>query len=192
VRVLHDPEEDWIMPDRFGKNQKPLFVIRSPVRAKGYRSNFKLFETTRFLDPSKVARLRRHSLEVGTLEAAGHGATVVAEIRNGVVIGLTLRRCADCTPMRKRIDKRTVLAVREKMPNLRKSGRFKLPGLARTAAIDGSGSIIIPIWPWPPIVIIYEPPGADFRFASRSGQVRRSASGAPTSAAPASCDWSQS
>jgi hypothetical protein len=120
------------MPDRFGKNQKPLFVIRSPVRAKGYRSNFKLFETTRFLDPSKVARLRRHSLEVGTLEAAGHGATVVAEIRNGVVIGLTLRRCADCTPMRKRIDKRTVLGSGKRCPTYERAGGSSCPGwLAR-------------------------------------------------------------
>jgi hypothetical protein len=102
------------MPDRFGKNQKPLFVIRSPVRAKGYRSNFKPFETTRFLDSSKLAKLRRHSLEVGTLEAAGQDATVVAEIRNGAVIGLTLRRCAGCPRMRKRVDKRTLLAVRER------------------------------------------------------------------------------
>jgi hypothetical protein len=150
------------MPDRFGKNQKPLFVIRSPVRAKGYRSNFKPFETTRFLDSSKLAKLRRHSLEVGTLEAAGQDATVVAEIRNGAVIGLTLRRCAGCPRMRKRVDKRTLLAVRERMPNLRNTGRFKLPRLAsRMAPIvngaGGGGDIFIPIWPWPPVVIIFEP-----------------------------------
>jgi hypothetical protein len=155
------------MPDRFGKNQKPLFVVRSAVRAKGYRSNFKPFETMRFLDPSKLAQLRRQSLEVGTLEAAGHSATVVAEIRNGAVIGLSLRGCAGCGQARaKRIDKKTLLAVSEKMPSQRGKGQFKLPALARTAAMEG-GDIFIPIWPWPPIVIIFEP--ATFCVAIRVG-----------------------
>ena len=69
------------MANRFGKNQKPLFVIDGPVRAKGYRSNFNAFESMRFLDVEKLKSLRTASLEVGVLEAAGLSATVAAEIR---------------------------------------------------------------------------------------------------------------
>jgi hypothetical protein len=144
------------MRDSFGKRQKPLFVIRRPVRAKGYRSRFKPFETTRFLDASKLAKLRKQSLEVGILEAAGQSATVVAEIRQGAVIGLSLRGCVGCgRPAKNRIDRKTLLAIEEKTRGVR-GGKFQLPVRARTATAR-SGDIFIPIWPWPPIVIILEP-----------------------------------
>jgi hypothetical protein len=148
------------MANRFGKNQKPLFELRSPVRAKGYRSNFTLFESARHLNAEKIRKLRKASLEVGTLEAAGHGATVVAEIRKGMVVGLSLRGCAGCEANRKqRIDKKTLAALREKVGNLRGTGTFKLPGVPSIARSLGtqSGDISIPIWFWPPIVIIFEP-----------------------------------
>ncbi len=148
------------MANRFGKNQKPLFVIDGPVRAKGYRSNFKPFESVRFLDTEKLKRLRKASLEVGILEAAGHSATVVAEIRKGTVIGLSLRECTGCgTGKKRRIGKKTLLAIHEKMRNLRGRGTFKLPGVPSIAKARGVeiGRIFIPIWFWPPIVIVFEP-----------------------------------
>lgn len=148
------------MANRFGKNQKPLFALDGPVRAKGYRSNFTLFESARHLDREKIRTLRKASLEVGTLEAAGHGATVVAEIRKGVVVGLSLRGCAGCeAPRKQRIDRKTLVALREKVAGLRERGTFKLPGvpsIARSLA-NQTGDIFIPIWFWPPIVIIFEP-----------------------------------
>ena len=148
------------MANLFGKDQKPLFVINSPVRAKGYRSNFKQFDSVRFLDTEKLKRLRKASLEVGILEAAGHSATVVAEIRKGTVIGLSLRECTGCgTGKKPKIDKKALIAIQDKMRNLRAKGAFKLPGLPsiKQAHDTQSGDIFIPIWFWPPIVIIFEP-----------------------------------
>ncbi len=144
------------MRDRFGKRQPPLFVIRGRVRAKAYRSRFTPFEATRFLDANKIAKLRKQSLEVGTLEAAGHSATVVAEIRKGAVVGLSLRGCVGCgRPAKKRIDQKTLRAIEEKTRRLG-GGKLRLPFRARTADTEG-GDIFIPIWPFPPIVIILEP-----------------------------------
>jgi hypothetical protein len=57
------------MRDQFGKRQKPLFVMRHPSRAKGYRSRVKPFQATRFLDASKIAKRRKQSLEIGILGA---------------------------------------------------------------------------------------------------------------------------
>lgn len=61
------------MAERFGKNQKPLFVIDGPVTAKVYRSNFTPFETLRFLDAKKLRRAKARWLEIGTIEAAEIG-----------------------------------------------------------------------------------------------------------------------
>jgi hypothetical protein len=122
---------------------------------------------TRFLDPKKLAKARKQSLEVGTVEAAGHSATLVATIRKGVVIGLAVQRCADCGAARtKRIDKKTLLAIRDSVADLRGGPPFRLPALARNTARE-SGDIFIPIWPWPPIVIIFEP--GTFCIAIRVG-----------------------
>jgi hypothetical protein len=154
------------MRDKFGKRQKPLFVIRRPVRAKGYRSRFTPFKATRFLDARKIAKLRRQSLEVGILEAAGQSATVVAEIRQGAVIGLSLRGCVGCGGSgKKRIDRKTLLAIEEKTRGVR-GGKFQLPVPIPTGTA-ASGDIFIPIWPWPPIVIILEP--STFCVAIRVG-----------------------
>ena len=45
------------------------------------------------------------------------------------------------------------------MRNLRGKGTFKLPGVPSIAKAHGNqgGDIFIPIWFWPPIVIIFEP-----------------------------------
>jgi len=83
---------------RFGENQKPLFVIEGPIEVKAYRSNFRPFDTLRFIDRDKLMKASKVLLEVGTLEAAGRSATLVAEIRKGMVTGLSLRGCANCPP----------------------------------------------------------------------------------------------
>jgi hypothetical protein len=135
-------------------------MINTPARAKGYLSNFKQFESTRFLDTEKLSRARKLSLEVGILDAAGQSATVVAEIRKGRVNGLSLRECTGCgTGKKPRIDKKVLLAIQDKMRNLRGKGTFKLPGVPTIAKAHGNqgGDIFIPIWFWPPIVMIFEP-----------------------------------
>ena len=148
------------MADRFGKNQKPLFVVNGPVKAKGYRSKFTPFAITRFLDGEKLKKMGKQSLEVGTLEASGHSATLVAEIRRGTVVGLSLKGCVGCGSSRKsKLDKKTLRAIDEKMGTVR-GGTFKLPGVAMIAGNEGGGDggdIFIPIWPFPPIIIILEP-----------------------------------
>ena len=85
---------------------------------------------------------------------------MVAEIRNGIVVGLTLRECASCETGRKqRISKKALVAISDKMRNLRGKGTFKLPGVRSISRVFGTetGDIFIPIWFWPPIVIIFEP-----------------------------------
>src|ERR1700749_4100362 len=138
------------MAENFGKNQKPFFVVNGPVKVKGYRSNYKPFATTRFLDADKVKKMGKQSLEVGTLEAAGHSATVVAEIRKGTVVGLSLKGCVGCGSTGKpKLDKKTLLAINEKMGTVR-GGTFKLPGVASISRSNegggDGGGLFLPLW----------------------------------------------
>ena len=86
---------------KFGKKQKPLFVIDGPIKVAAYRSNFRAFEATKFLDRNKLKKTRKVSLEIGTIEAAGQSATLVAEIEKGMITGLSIEQCANCTPKAK-------------------------------------------------------------------------------------------
>ena len=146
------------MAERFGKDQKPLFVINGPKKVKAYRSKYRPFAITRFLDSEKIKETGKLSLEVGTLEAAGQSATVVAEIRKGKVVGLSLKGCVGCGSSGKsKLDKKTLRAIDQKMGTVR-GGIFKLPGVAMIARNEGGGGdIFIPVWPFPPIIIIVEP-----------------------------------
>ena len=147
------------MATRFGKNQKPLFVIGGPVRAKVYRSNFTPFETLRFLDAKKLKKVRRQWLEIGTIEAAGRHATLVGKIVKGELTDLRLQGCAGCgskgrTRKRTRkpgIDKAVLVAVRDKLNAIR-DGDIRLP--QRLPSSRTLANIVIPIWPFPPIVIV--------------------------------------
>ena len=144
------------MAKSFGKKQKPLFVIDGPVKAKVYRSNFKPFETLRFLDRKKLKKVRGQWLELGTIEALGRSATLVGKIEKGELTRLTLQGCVGCQQKGKRkgarIDKKVLLAIRDRLEDVR-AGKIKLrqrlPSARRL-----SSEINIPIWPFPPIVII--------------------------------------
>ena len=147
------------MAKRFAKNQKPLFVIDGPAKAKVYRSNFKPFQTLRFLDAKRLKKVRGQWLEIGTIEAAGRSATLVGKIENGKLTRLRLQGCVGCQQKGKirkgRINEKVFLAVRDKLEDVR-AGKVKLPQRlpsSRTLARD----INIPIWPFPPIVIIIDP-----------------------------------
>jgi hypothetical protein len=155
------------MAERFGKKQKPLFVIDGPVKAKAYRSNFKPFETLRFLDTKKLKKARAQWLELGTIEAVGKSATLVGKIEKGELTRLRLQGCVGCQQKGKRrkgkINTKLILAIREKLEGVR-AGNIKLPQRlpsSRTLA----RLIRIPIWPFPPIVIIIETGGGDFCIA---------------------------
>lgn len=143
----------------FGKKQKPLFAIHGPVRVKVYRSNFKPFEVMRFLDLDKLKRVRKHSVEIGTLEAVGRSGTLVAEIRKGEITRLRLEGCASCQQKSKkrlgRAEKKAFLTIREKLLSIRDSKAKSPVTLPTTSTI--ARDIRIPIWPFPPIVVIIEP-----------------------------------
>jgi len=158
------------MAAQFKKNQKPLFVIEGPVKAKAYRSNFKPFETLRFLDTRKLKKARAQWLEIGTIEAVGRSATLVGRIEKGELTRLRLQGCVGCEQKGKKgkrrkgkINTQVVLAIREKLEGVR-AGSIRLPQRlpsSTTLARD----IRIPIWPFPPIVIIIETGGGDFCIA---------------------------
>lgn len=144
------------MPQRFGKRQKPLFVINGPVKAKVYRSNFTPFETLRFLDAKKLKKVRRQWLEIGTIEAAGRHATLVGKVVKGELTDLRIQGCAGCRRKGKTrkpgIDKGVLVAVRDKLNAIR-AGNIKLPQrLPSSRTLEAK--ISIPIWPFPPIVIV--------------------------------------
>jgi hypothetical protein len=145
------------MPERFGKNQKPLFVINGPVKAKVYRSNFKPFETLRFLDAKKLNKVRQQWLELGTIEAVGRSATLVGKIVKGELTNLRLQGCAGCRPKGKKrkraIDKNLLMAIRDKLEGVR-AGTIKLRQRLPSSRRLTQGKINIRIWPFPPIVIV--------------------------------------
>ena len=155
------------MAERFKKNQKPLFVINGPVKAKAYRSNFTPFETLRFLDSKKLKKVRKQWLEIGTIEAAGRSATLVGKIEKGELTRLKLQGCVGCQQKGKirkgRINEKVFLAVRDKLEGAR-AGTIKLPQRLPSSR-RLSRDIRIPIWPFPPIVIIIEPGGDTFCIA---------------------------
>ncbi len=78
--------------------QKPLFEIRSPLRARVYRAKFRAFEATKFLDAKALKRAKRVTIEVGNLEVAGMTQAISAEIRSGMVVALKPVECAGCGP----------------------------------------------------------------------------------------------
>ena len=141
------------MAERFGKNQKPLFVIDGPVKAKAYRSNFKPFQTLKFLDARKLKRVRTQLIEIGTIEAAGKSATLIAKVEKGAITRLGVQGCTGCEKKAKgKVDKKVLGAIRDKMLAIRE-GKVKLPAPIRSAKVLFR-DINIPIWPFPPIVIL--------------------------------------
>src|SRR6476660_8282147 len=114
------------MAAQFQKNQKPLFVIDGPIKAKAYRSNFKPFETLRFLDTKKLKKARAQWLEIGTIEAGGRSATLVGKIEKGELTRLRLQGCVGCEQTGKKSRRRkgkiktqVVLAIRVKVEGVR-------------------------------------------------------------------------
>ena len=75
---------------------KPLLRIRKPLKAVVYRARVKPFETLAYLDVKSLARARRARVEIGVVETPAGGATVVASIRNGQVVRLAPKDCANC------------------------------------------------------------------------------------------------
>src|SRR5690348_13595063 len=100
------------MPARAQKSQKPLFVISTPVKAKAYRSTFEPFESLKFLDVNKLRTVREQWIELGTVEAIGRSATLVAKFEEGTITGAKLQGCAGCqkTKGKTKINRKLTLA----------------------------------------------------------------------------------
>jgi len=77
-------------------NQAPLATLRRPFKVKIYRGKIRPFASTRYLDMAALRKATRARIEFGTLEAPGVSCTLVAEIRRGMITGLTPLPCAGC------------------------------------------------------------------------------------------------
>jgi len=166
---------DWeyhfpAMAERFGKTQKPLFVIGGKPKIKAYRSKFTPFALVQYVDWKKLGRAKKQLLEIGTLEAAGRSATLVAEIERGAITRLRLAGCPDCEQKRKprKVNEKVFYAVRDKLMAMRGTKVTPPRVLGREVS---DKDITIPIWPWPPIVIIVEPESLCVAIMVGSGQV---------------------
>ena len=134
------------------KNQKPLYSINYPVKMRAYKAKFRAFTVTRYLDRRKLKSARKISIEVGTIEAAGRSATLVAQIQNNMIVGLKLKACAGCKPM----SKSRQAAYKRLMPELIERTNA-LPGrkLSLPMPLMFTAKDIIRI-PMGPIVIVIE------------------------------------
>ena len=139
---------------RARKSQKPLFVINKPVKAKAYSSTFEPFASLKFLDMNKLRAVREQWIELGTVEAVGRSATLVAKFESGEITGARLQGCAGCGKAKRktRINHKLTIALRDTLQQIR-DGKVDVP-IPSTPAV--AEDIRIPIWPWPPIVIIIE------------------------------------
>src|ERR1700734_2074907 len=77
--------------------QKPLAIVRSSgLTTEIHRSKFVPFESTKYLDLKALKKAKKALIEIGTVEAAGRRATVVAEIRKGFITKLRPVSCPNC------------------------------------------------------------------------------------------------
>jgi hypothetical protein len=61
-----------------------------------YRAVFRPFESTKYLDTRVLAKVRKATIEIGTLEVTGLSFPVAAEIRKGMITRLQPVACAGC------------------------------------------------------------------------------------------------
>src|SRR5262245_34029407 len=70
------------------QKDKPLATVKGPLKAEVYRSNFRPFESVKYLDRGALQKAASATVEVGMIEAAGVSATVAMEIENGMITRL--------------------------------------------------------------------------------------------------------
>ena len=71
-----------------------LATITGPPRTRVYRAAFRPFESTKYLDTRALAKVRKATIEIGTLEVPGRSFPVAAEIRKGMITRLQPVACA--------------------------------------------------------------------------------------------------
>jgi hypothetical protein len=73
------------MSTRQRKAQRALATVDGPWKAKIYRGKFRAFESIKYLDVAALKRAKKVPIEIGTIEAQGVKATLVAEVRQGMI-----------------------------------------------------------------------------------------------------------
>ena len=84
------------MSTRQSKAQRVLATIDGPVKAKLYRGKFRAFESTKYLDVAAIKQAKKVSIEIGTVEAPGVSATLIAEVREGMITKIKPLGCPNC------------------------------------------------------------------------------------------------
>ena len=80
------------------RKQRPLAKIRGRVNI--YRAKFQLFESTKYLNVAALKKARKVPIQIGTIEAAGMKATVVAEVHKGLITKIRPVDCENCGPLK--------------------------------------------------------------------------------------------
>ena len=84
------------MSIRQRKAQRPLATIGGPLKAKVYRGKFRPFESTKYLDVAALKQAKKVPIEIGTIEAPAVKATLVAEVRKGLITKIKPLGCPNC------------------------------------------------------------------------------------------------
>jgi hypothetical protein len=80
------------------KKQKPLFELKTPLRARVYRAKFRPFESTKYLNAKALKSAKKATIECGTVEINGTSVTLSAEIRRGKIVSVKPHACESCSP----------------------------------------------------------------------------------------------
>ena len=139
------------MSTRQRKAQRALATIGGPVKAKLYRGKFRAFESTKYLDVAALKQAKKVPIEIGTIEAPGVKATVVAEVREGMITKIKPLGCPNC--MKHKPETKTGKAAFKKAAHeaLKRVRTLGEPVVKLPIPIESARTIDIG-----PIVIIYK------------------------------------
>ena len=136
------------MSIRQRKAQRPLATISGPLKAKLYRGKFRAFESIKYLDVAALRQAKKVPIEIGTIEAPGVKATLVAEVREGMITKIKPLGCPNC--MKHKPETKTgkaafKKAAREALKRVQTLGEpvMKLPIPIESARTIDIGPIVI-------------------------------------------------
>jgi len=136
------------MSIRQRKAQRALATIGGPLKAKLYRGKFRAFESTKYLDVAALKQAKKVPIEIGTIEAPGVKATLVAEVREGMITKIKPLGCPNC--MKHKPETKTgkaafKKAAREALKRVQALGEpvMKLPIPIESARTIDIGPIVI-------------------------------------------------
>ena len=139
------------MSIRQRKAQRALATIGGPLKAKLYRGKFRAFESTKYLDVAALKQAKKVPIEIGTIEAPGVKATLVAEVREGMITKIKPLGCPNC--MKHKPETKTGKAAFKKAAReaLKRVQTLGEPVMKLPIPIESARTIDIG-----PIVVIYD------------------------------------